>query len=438
MYTFPAMTRRTLPNGLQVLWVPDREQRTMTIALQIPVGEFSDPPSFEGTAELTVALMQKGTQALSSEEFAEKLEQTGATIFSETGDEHLVLGCKMLSMHMETVAPMFWDMVCSPRFDEGELTRLKREMITGLQAEIADPNALVNKHFFTVLCTNKHPAGRVHSIASIKRIGLREIRSFYTSYFSPEKSVLAIAGHLVQQEAEDRWTPVFSGWSASRPKESCIGEPLTPLKRTVIRLVDKPDITQTYFIIGHPVPGELSPQRNACALANYILGGGNFSSRLMERVRSEKGKTYGISSQIMSNRECGIFMIATATLCAQTAEVLGAILDVYREFSTRGITEAELAKAKEFAIGNMAFQLEGIGNIVEKLLWLSLFDRPLSYIEHFDSLIASIGVDTVNEAIRSHLSSAAFTIAAVGPKTQIQSQLSAMGEVSTVHFRETP
>jgi predicted Zn-dependent peptidase len=91
------MTEERLANGLQVIWVPDKEQHGMTVALQIPVGEFSDPVSFEGTAEITVNLMQKGTQTLTPEEFAQKLEQTGTSFFADTGDEQIVLGCKMLS-----------------------------------------------------------------------------------------------------------------------------------------------------------------------------------------------------------------------------------------------------------------------------------------------------------------------------------------------------
>jgi len=438
MYTFPAMNRLILSNGLEAVWAPDQEQRAMTIALQIPVGEFSDPISYEGTAELTVSLMQKGTEALSSEQFADKFEQTGATLFAETGDEHLVLGCKMLSSHAETVVPLFWDMVCAPRFDPTELMRLKREMITALQAETSDPNTLANRHFFPLLCGKDHPAGRAHTIASIKRIGLREIRSFYASHFSPHGSILVLAGDMAAAEAQDRWSRLFSAWTTPLPKASRIGEPITPPARTKITLVDKPDITQTYFMIGHPVAGEMSPRRSELALANYILGGGNFSSRLMERVRSDTGKTYGISSQIMCNRECGIFMIATATLSGQTAEVLTAILDVYREYSSKGVTEAELTKAKEFAIGNMAFQLEGIGNIAEKLLWLNLYGRPLSYVEQFDSMIASIDLEAVNGAIRSSLSSETFVITAVGPKKDVEPQLSGFGSVTSVHFRALP
>jgi zinc protease len=107
-----------------------------------------------------------------------------------------------------------------------------------------------------------------------------------------------------------------------------------------------------------------------------FLGGGNFSSRLMASVRSKKGKTYGISSQTCLQPELRYFHGFNGY--PQRADRRSAYNDIFRLSAISrhtGVTDQELAKAKQFAIGNMAFQLEGIGNITEKLLWLRLYGR---------------------------------------------------------------
>ncbi len=438
MYRFPEIVQRKLENGLQVLLVPDHEQEGLTVALQILVGEFSDPVSYEGTAELVVGLLQKGTQSLTTEQFAENLEQTGTMLFADTGDEHLVLGCKMLSRHADTVVPLFWEMLSHPRFDDKELDRLKHETVTALIAENSDPGALASRHFFSELCGKNHPAGRVHTAGSIKRINIDRIRSFYSGFFSPANSLLVVAGDFTVDHFDRTWASQCLRWENRSQALPVRGEPLSPLSKTTVRLIDKKDITQTYLMIGHPVPGELAGARNAMALANYILGGGNFSSRLMECIRSDKGKTYGISSQMLCNRQCGIFMISTATQSAQTEDVLKTIVRVYQEFSEGGVTDEELKKAREFAVGNMAFQLEGIGNIAEKLLWLRLYGRENSYIEHFDELISSIGKEEVDKAVRMHLSSKHFAMVAVGRSEEVRRQLEGFGETTSIPFRADP
>jgi predicted Zn-dependent peptidase len=131
-------------------------------------------------------------------------------------------------------------------------------------------------------------------------------------------------------------------------------------------------------------------------------------------------------------------MISTATLSMQTAEVLNTIFSVYREFASHGVSDEELAKAKHFAIGNMAFQLEGIGNITEKLLWLRMYGRDNDYIERFDELIEAIDRNRVNEVIRKHVSSKHFAVVAVGRKKDLRPQLESFGDVVTVPFRADP
>jgi zinc protease len=438
MYQFPLIIERRLDNGLTVLLVPDHEQEGLTVGLQFPAGEFSDPVSCEGTAELTVSMMQKGTASLSTEEFALRLEQTGTSLFAETGDEHIILGCRLLSRHAGEVMPLFWEMVCSPRFDGRELSRLKREMVTALMAEYSDPGALANKHFFPLLCGKDHPAGRVHTIKSIQRIGLGTVRSFYDDYFRPDGCVLVMAGDFDAGRFDAEWLPLCQGWKSREGRPPVVGQAMAPLAETSVRIIDKKDTTQASLVIGHPVPGELAPDRNALALANYILGGGNFSSRLMERIRSDQGKTYSIHSHMMCNRQCGIFTISTATQSSQTGEVVRGVLDVYRELSQNGVTEEELQKAREFALGNMAFQLEGIANVAEKLLWLRLYGRENAYIERFDEVIMSIGRDAVNRAIRASLSSPHFSMVAVARDQDIRALLTGFGKVTTVHFRAAP
>jgi zinc protease len=156
----------------------------------------------------------------------------------------------------------------------------------------------------------------------------------------------------------------------------------------------------------------------------------------MSRIRSADGRTYGISSQIASERYFGAFLIQTSTQNSQVSTVIRSILDAYREFVENGVEQQELENAKKFAIGNMAFQLEGIGNIAEKLLWLRFYDRADSYIENFDSMINRITLEGINETIRTCFFPENVIIAVAGCKAQIYKQLKEFGPVSVFHYRD--
>jgi zinc protease len=311
-------------------------------------------------------------------------------------------------------------------------------MITGLQAELADPMSIANRHFGRVLCGSSHPVGRIQTTKSVKKISIRHIKDYYKSFISPENSILVIAGDFDPDKVLQKSRPLLASWNKKRETPLVAAGALPALTANRIRLIDKQDLSQVSLIIGHPACGELDPMRNELALANYILGGGNFSSRLMAHIRSQEGKTYGISSQLSCSRNYGIFSIATSTQNSKAGEMLKSIMEVYRTFANGGVTDEELEKAKKFTLGNMAFQLEGIVNVAEKLLWLREFGRDVSYIERFNERIEGITTQNVNAAIRKYLSSPHYAITAVGKKEEILEVLTGYGTVDTVHFRKNP
>lgn len=435
---FPHFEQEILANGLAAYWVPDFEQATLTAAVQLPFGRFDDPVGLEGAGEFMVALMQKGTESFEQEDFSDQLERTGSSLFADVAEEHCIIGCRMLERHAETIMPLFWEMLTKPGFRDRELRMIKREVTTAMQAEYADPGSLVHHHFSAQLFGNGHPSGRNRTAASIKAITENVIRDFHRAAVRPSGASLVVAGAVQIASAQERWRELFESWAVNDShKPSQVPQPSGNGAGTIV-LVDKPDLTQTTLMVGHLVPAELSPERNALALANYVFGGGNFSSRLMRRVRSKMGKTYGISSQYLTTASIGLFSIATATRTAQTAEMLDMILDEYRLFCENGITADELATAQQYAAGSMAFQLEGIGNIAEKLLWLHLYERPVSYLESFAETVRALTLEDVNRAVRQHCSADYCAITAVGNRKELVGSIERFGSVKHVHYRSTP
>jgi zinc protease len=436
-YQFPPMDEFTLENGLSLICVPDHEQNGLVIALQLPVGRFSDQSSLEGLCELTVGLLAKGTATFAPDAFAEKLENAGATLFSEVGEEHCVVGIRMLAARAREFIPLFIEMICRPRFDEEEFKRLRKEMVTALQAESVDTSFLAMRHFYAELAGRDHPAGRFQTVESLKRITLDDVTGFFRDYFSPQGSICVAAGDFEGDHFKEFIGVQFSLWHEPLRKTGVIAPAMGQRPgATIVRFVDKPDVTQTSLAVGHAAPGEHCPDKNALLLANHIFGGGNFSSRLMTRIRTADGKTYGVSSQVMAEAEFGTFLVTTSTRNRELGGVLASIIEEYRRFHDEGITAEELEKARQYAIGNMAFQLEGIGNIVDKLLWLRFYGRANSYIERFEELIMSLDLSSVNSAIRTYLSPERLVITAVGKKAEVLPQLKPFGTVGQFHFRD--
>ena len=435
-YKFPPMNEFTLDTGLTVICLPDHEQGGLVLAVQLPVGRFSDPVGREGLCELTAGLLSKGSRSFSSEEFAERIENAGAAIFFEIGEEHSMIGLRTLASAASSLVPLFVEMVTGPSFAKEEFVRLQREMITAVKAEAVDPSILATRHFYAEIAGRGHPAGRFQTVQSLKAITIRDVEEFFNQYFSPRESFCIAAGDVEHDRLRRLIAEQLSFWKRPMARRALPAPSVRHPRKMVVRLVNKPDSTQASLAIGHAAPGELCTGREALFLANHIFGSANFSSRLMTRIRTADGKTYGVSSQLLSETEFGTFLVTTSTRNNRLAEVAGSIIEEYRRFCSDGVTAGELEKAKRFATGNMAFQLEGIGNVVDKLLWLRFYGRPNAYIERFAESIAAVTIDFVNETIRRHFSAENLIMIVVGKRAEIEPQLKAFGPIRNFHFRD--
>ncbi len=437
-FKFPRTEEHILSNGLNIIWLPDFSQPVLTVTLQIPNGRHRDPFGLEGTAELAASLMMKGIPSLTSEEFSERFENAGATLFTEVKEEYMIFGVRMLNRAANDIIPVFWEMIYNPALDNTEFKRLKREMVTGLQAEFSDPGTLASRHFLGELFGSSHPAGRNHSIFSVKGITLEHIKEYYKTYISPDKSQLIVAGARETSEMQNQWEKQFESWKndAGYPPDAEKKQPALTENR--IRIIDKPEYSQTTLIIGHPCIHELHEQKVNLAVANFIFGGGNFSSRLMKRMRTETGRTYSIASALNSHKEYGVFTIATSTQNNQLESVINSIFDVYKDYVKNGATESEIEKAKQFAAGNMAFELEGLSNIVEKLIWLRFYGRDNSFLESYEKLFLPINTSSIKDALQKHFLYESFVIIAVGKKIEIEKQLEQFGSVRCFNYQANP
>jgi predicted Zn-dependent peptidase len=125
--------------------------------------------------------------------FAEECENAGATIFTDVGEEYCVFGIRMRAPSASSLLPLFAEMMNRPRLADEEFVRLQREMIISLKAEAVNPHSLAIRHFYAELAGEKHPAGRLETVRSLKKITLRDVRSCLDDLFSAERSAFSPA-----------------------------------------------------------------------------------------------------------------------------------------------------------------------------------------------------------------------------------------------------
>src|SRR5262249_37782707 len=156
---------------------------------------------------------------------------------------------------------------------------------------------LADLHFLNQLYGDHHPRGHIATKEAVLGIKAADLARFHRTFFVARNAMLAVAGNVEPGTLKRSLERAFTPWRPGNWNRRA--EPPIPVRKGVqALLVDKPDLEQTRIVLGHAGIRHRDPDFYAALLANYTLGGGAFSSRLMERIRSKGGKTYSIRSEL--------------------------------------------------------------------------------------------------------------------------------------------
>jgi zinc protease len=160
------------------------------------------------------------------------------------------------------------------------------------------------------------------------------------------------------------------------------------------------------------LPGILRSDRDfiPAYVANYILGGGGFSSRLMQEVREKRGLTYGISSSLDTLRKAGVFAVQVATRAGAMRQTIDVTRATMKDFSENGATEKELADAKTFITGSFPLALSSNVGIANQLNSFQRVGLGVDYIQKRNALINAVTLDDIKRVAKRLFNPAKMTI----------------------------
>ena len=156
------------------------------------------------------------------------------------------------------------------------------------------------------------------------------------------------------------------------------------------------------------------PDFFAMTIGNYILGGGGFSSRLMDEVREKRGLTYGVSSSFQTMVQPGPFIIGLSTEKSQVNDALAVVDQTLKAFLDKGPTPAEMEAAKSHLTSSFVMNMEGNRKILELITMVGTYNLPMDYLDTWIDKIQAVTADDVRAAFNRKLSVEKMATVVVG------------------------
>jgi zinc protease len=405
----------TTDEGSTVLFMRTEELPMLDVRLTFAAGSTRDGDQ-PGRASLTSALLDDGSEELSVDEIARGFENLGARYSTSSYRDMGVIELRTLSRAKwrEPAVELFLDTIAAPTFPKDALERARTQRLQTLRRHQQVPGPQVNKAWYRTLYGD-HPYGHPSSgtMASIRAIERADLQQFWSSYYTSGNAVIALVGDIDRNQAESlaaRISDRLPAGEAAPELEQAEG--LTQRKRKHIEFPSQ----QTHLLLGNQLIRRGHPDYVPLYVGNHILGGGGFTSILMDEVRQERGYVYGISSGLHVMAAGGPFKVSLQTRNKQAGEALGLTLSLVRDFVADGPTREQLRKARDNIRGNFARSTASNSDIVGQLAAIGFYDLPLDYLEWFRQEVNQTSVSDVKQAFRKHLEPENMAIVSIGPE----------------------
>lgn len=370
----PAVREARLAGGARTFLLPDRDVPLVRVFLSFRGGAVYDPPEKAGLAQvLGPAWRTGGAGDLSPEALDEALESRGMELSLGLGRDKGSAALTVLTADLDRGLELLSRVVWEPAFRPDRVAWAVAQAKEGIRREVDDPDALAFRELRRALYAG-HPRGVVATEETAGRVERGDLLAAHRRLVTEGAWTLGVVGDFDPDRLLPALERLFGGLPGGGPAFAPLPAPPEPASRLVLVPKALPQSTLVWARLGPP---RLSPEFPALDLADYLLGGAGFQSRLMREIRSDRGLAYGVGSFYDAYREFGVVGVQTSTRTDATARVLDLLWEVMERPGKEGFSSAEVEEAKGAAENRYVFRYEDPASLVREDMGLALDGLPL-------------------------------------------------------------
>lgn len=428
-FKLPAPERIVLRNGITVYHLRNADVPLVSFRMLIGgAGTAFEPAAAEGAAGLTAELLLKGTAGMDADAISEALDFMGASLDISAADEYLQVGAESLSEHFPKLMKIAADCLSGPAFKPEEFAKAQARRIDRIKAIKDDPGHAV-RYYYQKAYFGAHPMGHlsIGTESSLGKMSVTDIKGFYGPRVRPERAVAAVVGDIEKAALVRLLEATLGRWKPAGPAAPSAPLPALPSpKEKKLILVDKPDATQAYFMMGapgYPMGDKVTPE----ATVMNTLFGGRFTSWMVTELRIKRGLTYNARSFFQAWAAGGLFSASSYTQNSRIGEMLDIVYDLLKKGTREGFSAEEITSARNYILGQFPPTLEADASKASAYARLAFYRLGFDYYDNYLAGIGAADAAAVDKAAARFLPSEGYVLVVVGKAADIKAQLAKFG-----------
>ncbi|HMK50475.1 MAG TPA: pitrilysin family protein [Thermodesulfovibrionales bacterium] len=407
-----SVNRSVLPNGLVVLHSENHNLPIVMVTLIVKAGQIDETAEKAGLANLTAALMPEGTNTRLSAAISEETDFIGAALGVSAGTDYTSASLSVLKKDLRKGFEIFSDVLLNPSFPIQEIERKKAQITGSLRQREEEPGFLAERAFRKEVF-GEHAYGRLieGSPETLKSIGRDDLVRFHKDYFLPNNSILAVVGDVTAEELSGLLKNFLGGWEPGALLPPAAKSPEALGTKHVIKI--EKDLTQANILLGNIGISRDNSDYYAVSVMNYILGGGGFSSRMMQSIRDKMGLAYDVHSFFASYKYTGFFQVGLQTRNESANTAIAEMIKQIEKMKTEEVSDEELSEAKAYLTGSFPRRLDTNKKIADFLASIEFFNLGLDFDKKYPDYINAVTKRDVLRVAKKYLNPEAGVLVVV-------------------------
>ncbi|PSB20451.1 peptidase M16 [filamentous cyanobacterium CCP1] len=412
--------RAVLSNGMVILVVENPTADIIATRMFVQAGSRYEPLEQAGLSHLWAAVFTKGTERLTSQQIAERVETMGASLGADSAADYCLLSLKTVSADYPAMLELAAELLRSPSFPEAEVELERRLALQGIRSMKEQPFAVANSQLRQAMYQN-HPYAlpNLGTEETVLRLDRAALQQYHQTYFRPDNIVVSITGRITPEVAVQLVEQHFGDWLPPQQDGQILPFPSLhspALTSRPERIVTQRNTQQAIVMLGYLTGSVKQDGHIALKLLSTYLGNG-LSSRLFVELREKRGLAYEVSAFYPTRIETSHFVAYMGTAPENAAIAQAGLRHEVDRLCHTLLTPDELQTAKNKLLGQYALGKQTNAQIAQVYGWYEMMGLGIEHDEIFPQAVAAVTAEEIQQVAQQYFTEPYLSL--VGPEAAV-------------------